>query len=232
MRKIYKMDPAQWRKRISIAELHDFRGTLWGKWSNASRWRNRAFEIESWPRGVAAADYIKWAEKERGPKWREQRDKLVKTNQKLLWPELKREIEGERKRKEEERKKQELHILNNRTVVIDFPNGMPQLKYKLVHGLRDGLWQRWDEQMVLREEVEYMGGYKHGKVTYHYPSGKTKLTGFYQMNERAGVWEGWHEDGTRSFRSTYDNGQLQLWEQYDADGVSRSYGKAKNRFGR
>ena len=232
MRKIYKMDPEQWRKRISAAELHDFRGTLWRKWSPVSRWRNRSNEIKPWPTGVPATEYFKWAEKELGEDWREERERLVKGQQKLLWSELKKEIEGERERIDEERKQQERHLLNNRTVVIDFPNGMPQLKYKLVHGQRDGLWQRWDEQMNLREEVEYIGGFKHGKVTYYHSGGKKELTGFYQMNERAGVWEGWHEDGSRSFRSTYHKGQLQHWEQFDAEGVSRSYGKAKNRFGR
>lgn len=196
---------------------------------------------------MAAKNYLKWAEEKRGREWREQRDRMAKEHQEFLWPEIKKAHEQkererkiilevrrkwERKEKERARKEKERHLLNNRTVVVDFPNGMPQLKYKLVHGRRDGLWQRWDEQQVLREEVEYMGGRKHGKVTYYHPNGKKELAGYHRFNERAGIWEGWHEDGSPSFRSEYRGGELHKWEQFSADGTSRTYSKEKNRFGR
>ena len=232
MQRIYNMDPAKWRKRISAVELHDLRQTICGNWSHNSRWRNRHGEVEDWPTGVAARNYLKWADVKHGPEWREQRDRMAKEHREFLWPEIKEALEKKREVKERERKAKARYLLNNRTVVIDFPNGTPQLKYKLVHGRRDGLWQRWDEQQVLREEVEYMGGRKHGKVTYYHPNGKKELAGYHRFNERAGIWEGWHEDGSPSFRSTYHDGKLQLWEQYDANGVSRTYGKAKSRFGR
>jgi len=254
MQRIYKMDPAQWRKRISAAELHDLRQTIWGNWSHNSRWRNRHGEVEAWPIGVVAKNYLKWADVKHGPEWREQRDRMAKEHQEYLWPEIKkaleqkererkiileverkwerREKERARKEKERARKEKERHLLNNRTVVVDFPNGMPQLKYKLVDGLRDGLWQRWDEKQVLREEVEYAGGHKQGRVIYYHPNGEKELVGYHRKNEREGIWEGWHEDGTPSFRSEYREGKLHKWEQFSADGTSRTYGKVKNRFGR
>lgn len=232
MQRIYKMDPAKWRKRISAVELHDLRQTIWGNWSHNSRWRNRHGEVEDWPTGVAARNYVKWADVKRGPEWREQRDRMAKEHREFLWPEIKEAREKKRELKERERKVKARYLLNNRTVVIDFPNGTPQLKYKLVEGKREGVMQRWDEQGVLREEVEFTGGYRHGKVTYYHPDGEKEITGFFLMNERAGMWHGWHKDGTPSFRPEYREGKLHQWEQFRDDGTSRTYGKVKNRFGR
>ena len=142
------------------------------------------------------------------------------------------EKEERERREEAERKWRERYLLNNRTVIVEYPNGMPQLKYKLVDGHREGLMQRWDEQGNLREETEYSRGRKQGMVTYYYSEGQKEMVGFYILDERAGLWRGWHEDGTKSFQSQYRDGQLHQWEQFSEDGTSRTYGKAESRFGR
>ena len=51
---------------------------------------------------------------------------------------------------------------------------MPQLKYKLVDGHREGLMQRWDEQGNLREETEYSRGRKQGMIPITIPMGKRR----------------------------------------------------------
>ena len=142
------------------------------------------------------------------------------------------EIEERERREEAERKWQERYLLNNRTVIVEYPNGTPQLKYKLVDGHREGLMQRWDEQGNLREETEYSRGRKQGMVTYYYPDGQKEIVGFYILDERAGLWRGWHEDGTKSFQSRYRDGELHQWKQYRHDGTDQTYSRAKNRFGR
>ena len=122
--------------------------------------------------------------------------------------------------------------MNNRTVIVEYPNGTPQLKYKLVDGHREGLMQRWDEQGNLREETEYSRGRKQGMVTYYYSDGQKELEGYHILNRRAGMWRGWHEDGSQSFRSEYRDGELYRWKQYRHDGTDQTYSRAKNRFGR
>ena len=91
--------------------------------------------------------------------------------------------------------------------------------------------QRWDEEGHLREETVYARGRKHGTVVYYYPNGQKEMEGFHALNRRAGNWQGWHEDGTRSFRSEYREGELHTWQQFGVDGEVRTYGKVKNRFG-
>ncbi|MDG2212698.1 MAG: hypothetical protein P8M70_02615, partial [Verrucomicrobiota bacterium] len=118
------------------------------------------------------------------------------------------------------------------TVVLEHPEGLPHLKYRLVDGHRDGAMKRWDKEGRLREETEFSRGRKHGKVIYYYTNGEVELEGNHSLNERAGVWIGWHEDGTPSFRSEYTNGELKKWEQFGEEGKLRTYGKVKNRFGR
>ena len=130
-----------------------------------------------------------------------------------------------------ERKARERQLANNRTVVIKYPGGKPQLKYRLVDGQREGLLQRWDKEGRLREETELHRGQKQGKVVYYHPNGQIEIEGFHSLNERFGLWNGWHEDGTPSFRSEYREGELHSWEQFGENGDLRTFGKVKNRFG-
>ena len=67
----------------------------------------------------------------------------------------------------------------------------------------------------------------------HIPHGfyEKEMEGFFALNHRAGIWQGWHEDGSPSFRSEYREGELHTWEQFGGDGKSRTYGKVTNRFG-
>ena len=106
------------------------------------------------------------------------------------------------------RKERERDVMNNRTVVLKHPNGIPSLKYRLVNGIREGLLERWNQGGQLLEETDFSQGKKHGKVNYYHANGKIKLEGFHSFNERAGIWQGWHEDGTPSFRSEYADGEL------------------------
>ena len=43
------------------------------------------------------------------------------------------------------RKERERDVMNNRTVVLKHPNGIPSLKYRLVNGIREGLLERWNQ---------------------------------------------------------------------------------------
>ncbi len=251
MKRIYKMDPHQWSERVSAAELRNIRNEHWDQWDYETTWHSKRYDAETlWPEGVPAKDYAAWSAAEiearldeerariererreaaeraaREKKEKEERERKEREEQEKRLEEAERE-----RRKEAERKWRERYLLNNRTVIVEYPNGMPQLKYKLVDGHREGLMQRWDEQGNLREETEYSRGRKQGMVTYYYSDGQKEMVGFYILDERAGLWRGWHEDGTKSFQSQYRDGQLHKWEQFSEDGTSRTYGKAESRFG-
>jgi len=239
MVRIYQMDPAEWPERISQADLVDERCDHWSDWWRRSTWQSKSEEIDSWPDGVAATDYAGWYLQHKGRLEREERERKerefaekMRRDKKRHEKEQREARERERKEKEEsEHKARERYLLNNRTVIVEYPNGTPQLKYKLVDGHREGLKQRWDEEGELREEIELLRGKKHGSVVYYYSNGEKEMEGFFILNRRAGIWQGWHEDGSPSFRSEYREGELHTWEQFGGDGKSRTYGKVTNRFG-
>jgi antitoxin component YwqK of YwqJK toxin-antitoxin module len=245
MQRIYKMDPHQWAERVSIGELKIHRefNTTWDSKRNHTELL--------WPEGVLAKDYPAWYDSEivrrKGEvrariereareaaerAARERTEKRERERKEREAQEKRLEKEERERREEAERKRRERYLLNNRTVIVEYPNGMPQLKYKLVDGHREGLKQRWDEQGNLREETEYNRGRKQGRITYYYSDGQKELEGYHILNRRAGEWRGWHEDGSQSFRSEYRDGELYRWKQYRHDGTDQTYSRAKNRFGR
>ena len=250
MKKIYRMDPAQWEERFSHAELQKVRYDGLSNWQTRTSWSSIAGyqKLPEWPVGLSAEQYNVEGERER--QYLEERERLRKAQEEKI-RQAKVRLERERRLAEEEkrlereqrdrqarlrlermeRKARERQLLNNRTVVLEYPNGRPQLKYRLVNGFREGGAKRWDENGRLKEETEYSKGNKHGRVAYYYPSGQIDVEGFFSMNERFGIWKGWHEDGTPSFRSEYREGELHSWEQFGENGDLRTYGKVKNRFG-
>ena len=245
MQRIYKMDPRQWAERnqwaerVSIGELRHIRNYQWEQWDFKTTWDSKKNLTELlWPEGVPAKDYPWRARIERESReaaeraTREKKEKEERERKEREAEENRLEKEERERREEAERKWRERYLLNNRTVIVEYPNGTPQLKYKLVDGHREGLMQRWDEQGNLREETEYSRGRKQGMVTYYYPDGQKEMVGFYILDERAGLWRGWHEDGTKSFQSQYRDGELYRWKQYRHDGTDQTYSRAKNRFGR
>ena len=252
MQRIYKMDPRQWAERVSIAELNNIRYEHWDRWFHGSTWDSKRSCTELlWPHGISAKDYPAWSaaeierregeerariERERREAaeraTREKKEKEERERKEREAEEKRLEKEERERREEAERKQRERYLLNNRTVIVEYPNGTPQLKYKLVDGHREGLMQRWDEQGNLREETEYSRGRKQGMVTYYYSDGQKELEGYHILNRRAGMWRGWHEDGSQSFRSEYRDGELYRWKQYRHDGTDQTYSRAKNRFGR
>ena len=251
MKKIYRMDPAQWEERFSQAELQKMRYDGLTNWQSRTSWSSiaKSRKLPEWPAGLSAEQYN--VEGERDRQYLEERERLRKAQEEKI-RRAKVRLERERRLAEEEklleraqrhrqarlrlermdRKARERQLLNNRTVVLEYPNGSPQLKYRLVDGHRDGVMKRWDKEGRLREETEFSRGRKQGKVIYYYANGQIELEGYHSLNERAGVWFGWHEDGVPSFRSEYTNGELKKWEQFGGKGKLRTYGKAKNRFGR
>jgi len=258
MQRIYKMDPHQWTERnqwaerVSIGELKNIRNYQWDQWDFKTTWDSKRNHTELlWPEGVPAKDYPAWndaeIERRKGEVLarierearevaeraaRERKEKKERERKEREAQEKRLEKEERERREEAERKRRERYLLNNRTVIVEYPNGMPQLKYKLVDGHREGLMQRRDEQGNLREETEYSRGRKQGRITYYYSDGQKELEGNHILDRRAGVWRGWHEDGSPSFRSEYREGELYRWKQYRHDGTDQTYSRAKNRFGR
>ena len=233
MKRIYGMDPVEWPERVSHWDLRDERRTLM-KWERTACWKDA--ELPEWK--VPAEQYEEFLEQEELQRIRNEREQ--ERQQELIRQRLERQRleqlakeEAARHRRERERlerKERERFLVNNRTVMLEHPNGRPRLKYRLVEGHRDGKMQRWDEAGRLREETEYSRGRKHGVVVFYYADGQKELEGFFSRNQRAGIWRGWHEDGEPSFRSEYREGQLHTWEQFGENGQSRTYSKEKNRF--
>jgi len=251
MKQIYGVHPAQWPVRVSSADLLRARYMGLESWQSLSTWETEKDTLPQWPEGISAEEYDPWREGERERRYREERKRIEKYHaekrrRELLRLAQEKRIAEERMREKREhferlkrlkleqleRKSREQQLMNNRTVVLEHPDGLPHLKYRLVDGHRDGVMKRWDQKGRLREETEFARGRKHGKVIYFYANGQIELEGYHSLNERAGVWFGWHEDGSPSFRSEYTNGELKKWEQIGDKGKLRTYGKVKNRFGR
>ena len=247
MEKIYGMDPGQWAERVSYSDLQMVRADHLPQWGEETTWDSTVTVL--WPAGISADAYDVWRakteeiqreeirsleEKIRREKSRREKLRLERLQRKAR-ERLKKEQE-ERERKELlrlerlKRKERERDVMNNRTVVLKHPNGIPRLKYRLVNGTREGLLERWNEEGQLLEETDFSQGYKHGKVNYYYANGKIELEGFHSFNERAGIWQGWHEEGTPSFRSEYADGELKTWEQLGGGDQAQAFGKVKNRF--
>jgi hypothetical protein len=248
MKEIYGMDPVQWPERVSYPDLQRERYEGLPNWQTRSSWKSEKAKLPEWPEGLSAAEYD--IEKERKSHYQKERERIEKFHEEKLRREKIRLERAERQAEEKaqktrerkarkdrlrlermERKARERQLTNNRTVVIKYPGGKPQLKYRLVDGQREGLLQRWDKEGRLREETELHRGQKQGKVMYYHPNGQIEIEGFHSLNERAGVWLGWHEDGTPSFRSEYREGQLHKWAQLGSGENLRTFGKVKNRFG-
>ena len=68
-------------------------------------------------------------------------------------------------------------------------------------------------------------------VTYYYSDGQKELEGYHILNRRAGMWRGWHEDGSQSFRSEYRDGELYRWK-ISARRHGSNLQPRENRFGR
>lgn len=234
MQKIYHMDSAEWPERLSLTELQQLRSRN-SNWTRYRLWNQATLPEWTCP----AKEYLHHRMDEERRRLEEERELKRKREEERLRLEKLRLArltaeEAKRRRRELERlerRKRERDMLNNRTVIVEHPNGQPELKYTLVNGRREGMLQRWDENGVLREEAEFEKGRKQGPVTYFHSNGTKEIDGFFRMNERAGVWRGWHEDGTPSFRSEYREGKLHTWEQFNEDGQSRTFGRV-NRFGR
>ena len=198
MQRIYKMDTRQWAdshqwaERVSLGELKNIRNYQWDQWDFKTTWDSKSSHAELlWQHGISAKDYPAWnavqVERRQGEERariereareaaeraaRERKEKKERERKEREAQEKRLEKEERERREEAERKWRERYLLNNRTVIVEYPNGMPQLKYKLVDGHREGLMQRWDEQGNLREETEYSRGRKQGMVTYYYPDGQ------------------------------------------------------------
>ena len=251
MKTIYRMDPVLWPERVSDADLQRERYEELEAWQSRSSWESEKAKLPQWPAGVPAEEYDGWRAAERDQRYRKEQDRIEKHHAAKLRREKLRLEREERKAKAKahkerqhlehlkhlrleqlERRARERQLMINRTVVLEHPDGRPHLKYRLVDGHREGMMKRWDKEGRLREETEFYRDRKHGKVTYYYINGQVELEGYHSLNERAGMWFGWHEDGAPSFRSEYANGELKKWEQFGEDGKLRTYGKVKNRFGR
>ena len=249
MKIIYSMDPRQWPERVVYSDLQSERASYLPQWTHDTTWDSTKNSV--WPEGISAEEYGDWRGVEDQRRYQEERRRIEKFQDEKLRREMlrlerlerqsrerTRKEREERKRKERlrlerlKRREREREVMNNRTIVLKHPNGMPKIKYRLVDGHREGLLKRWNKAGQLLEETDFSRGYKHGKVIYYYANGKIELEGYYSFNERAGIWLGWHEDGTPSFRSEYANGELRKWEQLGEGGKPRTYGKVKNRFGR
>jgi antitoxin component YwqK of YwqJK toxin-antitoxin module len=245
------MDPVLWPERVSDADLQRERYEELEAWQSRSSWESEKAKLPQWPAGVPAEEYGGWRVAERDQRYRKEQDRIEKHHAAKLRREKLRLEREKRKAKAKahkerqhlehlkhlrleqlERRARERQLLINRTVVLEHPDGRPHLKYRLVDGRREGMMKRWDKEGRLREETEFYRDRKHGKVTYYYINGQVELEGYHSLNERAGMWFGWHEDGAPSFRSEYANGELKKWEQFGEDGELRTYGKVKNRFGR
>jgi len=140
MQRIYKMDPRQWAERnqwaerVSIGELRHIRNYQWEQWDFKTTWDSKKNLTELlWPEGVPAKDYPWRARIERESReaaeraTREKKEKEERERKEREAEENRLEKEERERREEAERKWRERYLLNNRTVIVEYPNGTPPM---------------------------------------------------------------------------------------------------------
>lgn len=77
-----------------------------------------------------------------------------------------------------------------------WPNGNVRIMGRYVEGKRDGTWVSYFETGIKNSENEYRLGEKHGKSAVWYESGELYYIGYYENNEKKGIWKFYDENGT------------------------------------
>ena len=74
------------------------------------------------------------------------------------------------------------------------------------HGRKDGLCERYYENVQLYLRENYNNGERHGPWEEFHENGRLESTGNFKDGKRHGPWERFHENGQSQFKKNYREG--------------------------
>lgn len=103
--------------------------------------------------------------------------------------------------------KQSLIVENENGRFTEWYPGRKQIKMtgtKDKQGRKVGIWKFYTEQGVEQSITEYTEGKKDGIILVRHPNGAIYYKGKYEMDEPAGVWKIYNDQGQLIERKFYD----------------------------
>ena len=94
-----------------------------------------------------------------------------------------------------------------------YPDGKPKSKGKYFNNTRVGNWTLWYENVEKKEEGTYKDGKRDGLHTFWYENGE-KREDTYKDGKMDGLQTKWYENGQKSYEGTYKDGKkdgLRTW---------------------
>ena len=82
------------------------------------------------------------------------------------------------------------------------------LGYKMVDGLKNGLYQEWYPDGKPKSKGKYLNHTQVGDWTYWHENGQKKSEGNYKTGKRDGSYTEWYKNGQINVEKTYKDGKL------------------------
>ncbi len=96
---------------------------------------------------------------------------------------------------------------------VFYPEGGISEMTTYINGLKDGLWEQYFSDGVIKLRGTYKAGEKQGRLQLFFPSGQVRLSGLYNNGHQDGVWTSYDEKGKVVKKETYKNGELLKTEE-------------------
>tara|TARA_B100000945_G_C20313356_1_gene563939 strand:- start:394 stop:951 length:558 start_codon:yes stop_codon:yes gene_type:complete len=96
------------------------------------------------------------------------------------------------------------------------------LEYKMVNGLKNGIFQKWSSDGNLIRKGKFFNNDTTGNWTYWYGNEQKHKEGTYKDNNKDGLWTSWYENGFKKSETGYDNGKLKVETLHHDNGKKKS----------
>ena len=99
-----------------------------------------------------------------------------------------------------------------------YTDGKPKSKGKYLNEIKDDKWTWWYENGQKLKEETYKGGKEDRSWTTWYKNGQKKFEGISKDGKRDGLWTDWDENGKKLKEETYKDGELISKKEWNEDG--------------
>ena len=103
------------------------------------------------------------------------------------------------------------------------------LEFRMVKGLKNGLYQEWSPDGNLKTKGKFINGMENGVWTQWSENGQKNYEENYKDGIKIGLWRGWYENGEKNFEKIYkDDKRDGLWTTWYKNGQKSSEGTFKD----
>jgi antitoxin component YwqK of YwqJK toxin-antitoxin module len=124
-------------------------------------------------------------------------------------------------------KKEAAAEVTAKLVEIKWENGQLKARGQMLGHKRIGLWQFWDKQGNLHQELPFVDGAIQGEVKGYFPNGKLKIKTVFVDGRENGESIQWHTNGRMKTKTQFKNGvkegHYQAWGNNGAPLVDAHY---------